>query len=207
MRHVYAALSFAIAGCSASHAAPADDAAHEIDAFASVDAAAPDAGGRDDAGQPPIDAAAASDAGSDAGVDASHADAGPAVAGSVSCGASECGTGEGYLASCLDASDVRTPACVPVMPGGMFPEGACPTGHEMFPRYWLRCDGSEDCMAGEACHLVFGSSGQFAWCETCAAPCNHQFFQMLCHGDSDCPTDAPHCMPTTDLPGYSTCRM
>ena len=202
MRHAYAVLSFVIAGCSASHAVLADDAGRESDAFVAIDAAMSDSGARNDAGQPPSDAAAASDTGSDAGADASGADAGPAVAGRVACGASDCTTGEGCLASCLDASDVRTPACVAVMPGGMFPEGACPTGHEMFPRYWVRCDGTEDCTAGEACHLIFGSTGQFAWCDTCAAPCNHQVFQMLCHGDTDCPADAPHCMPTNSFSAF-----
>lgn len=204
MGRVCVTLLFAIAGCSASHAATddaarQDDAARHDDASATTDAATSDSGV--DTGGPTIDAATTSDVGTDVG-----ADGGTMVAGHVVCGASECAAGEGCLASCLDASDVRTPACLAVMAGGMFPAGACPSGHEMFPRYWLRCDGAEDCATGEACHLVFGSSGQFAWCDTCAAPCDHEFFQVLCRANSECPTDAPHCMPTTDLPGYSTCR-
>lgn len=205
MRRTCVTLLFTIAGCSASHAASMDDAARQDDASLASDSG----GGGGDTGRPPIDAATASDVGTDGGADGgtdSGADGGTVVGGRVTCGASECVAGQGCLASCLDASDVRTPACVALATAGMFPAGMCPSGHEMFPRYWLRCDGTEDCAAGEACHLVFGSSGQFAWCDTCAAPCDHQFFQVLCHGDSDCPTDAPHCMPTTDLPGYSTCR-
>ncbi len=205
MRHAFLLSLFASAGCSASHATPPEDAARATDTAMSTDASASDGGGaRFDTGAGPIDAAVIADVGTDA---ATRTDTGTGlVPGRITCGVSECSVGNGCLASCLDASDVRTPACVAIMTGGMFPAGNCPSGHEMFPRYWLLCDGAEDCAAGESCHVVYGSSGQFAWCGACASPCDHAAFHLICRTSADCPSDAPRCAPTTDLPGYSTCQ-
>jgi hypothetical protein len=136
-------------------------------------------------------------------------DAGAAVprAGAITCGARECDAAtEGCLASCVYATDERMPACVAVDGDGRWPDGDCPTGREVFPRLWLTCDGNEDCPAGELCHMIHGSLGQYAYCDACEPPCDPRWFNQLCRSDAECPTEAPTCAPTPDLPGYSVCQ-
>ena len=128
-------------------------------------------------------------------------------AGSIACGATECDAAtEGCLASCLYATDERMPACIAVDGDGRWPDGDCPTGRERLPRLWLTCDGSEDCPPGELCHMIYGSLGQYAYCDACEPPCDAAWFNQLCRSDADCPAGAPSCAPTADLPGYSVCQ-
>jgi hypothetical protein len=125
----------------------------------------------------------------------------------IACGTSQCdGSTEGCLASCLDAADERAPSCVALDPEGRWPAAECPGGRERFPRYWLTCDGAEDCPAGEVCHVLYGSLGQYAYCAACEGTCDLRGFHSMCRGDADCPAAVPHCLPNADLPGYSTCR-
>jgi len=131
----------------------------------------------------------------------------PERLGRIECGTLECdATTQGCLASCLYATDERMPACVALSDDGRWPAAECPTGRERFPRYWLTCDGAEDCAAGELCHVVYGSAGQYASCATCDGSCDLRFFRSLCRSDADCPSLAPLCIPNADLPGYSTCE-
>lgn len=197
-------------GCSNSHTSTDDgglldvlrlDSAGDHDAPTAVDAPRPSEVGAVDA---PVDVPGPVD---DAPFDAARLDGGLRRAGRVACGTFECdATMQGCLASCLYATGEMMPACVDLNADGTWPDGECPTGMEMFPRYWLVCDASDDCAAGEECQLVRGSLGQYAQCNACPAPCNHEFFEILCASDADCPADAPRCLATTELPGYATCR-
>lgn len=193
-----------VVGCSNSHTTALEDAA-----VADV--------GRAEDTRPfdsavGIDAVEATDGGDDAITSDAPRDGGatpdvPRAEGRILCGTRECDAAiQGCLASCLYATGEPMPACVDLNADGTWPDGECPTGMEMFPRYWLVCDGAEDCAPGEDCHLVFGSVGQYAQCAACAAPCDHRSFRVLCASAADCPADAPRCVPTADLPGYSTCE-
>lgn len=194
-----------VTGCSNSHTMDLEDAAvadvgraedtRPVDSAVGIDALEATDGGAD--GGTTADAPRDSGATPDA----------PRAAGRISCGALECDTAiQGCLASCLYATGGTMPACVDLNADGTWPDGECPTGMEMFPRYWLVCDGADDCAPGEDCHLVFGSLGQYAQCAACPAPCDHRSFRVLCASDADCPSDAPRCVATADLPGYSTCE-
>ncbi len=199
-------------GCSNSHGGvmPEDAMVGARDAAAPPDAhrvAADDAGATlvgVDAGAIAVDAGAV---GADSGATGVDAGVPIAVDGRIACGASACEVGrQGCLASCLYATDERMPACIELSADGTWPARDCPSGREMFPRYWLRCDGAEDCPSGQSCHMLYGSLGQYASCDTCTEPCDRRSFHELCHGDADCPSDAPSCLPSADLPGYSTCE-
>lgn len=171
-------------GCSDSHGRRMVDAALD-------DASRPDAVGRPDAEIDPVDAFAA-----DAGADER--------AGRVRCGGTDCSLdGNGCLATCL-ADGVRTPACV-ALRDERFPT-ECPSGEEIFPIAWLRCDGREDCAADEWCHLVRGSLGSYAFCEACAGECDPARLDALCRTTDECPPGAPVCAPNAELEGYSTCQ-
>src|SRR5688572_18796855 len=173
-------------------------------------------GGSADGASLAADAAATADSGQDAriieavdaGTDGAAAalDAG-AVPNRIVCGAAECDIPrQGCLASCLYATDIRMPACIVRSDDGAFPGDDCPSGREQFPRYWLLCDGAEDCAPGEACHVVYGSLGQYAVCAPdCGEGCAQDYYNRLCRSDADCPMfGAPNCVPDPDLPGYST---
>jgi hypothetical protein len=195
-----------VLGCGDSHRLMSDAAPAEVDGGR----------GRDGGLAPGEDGGPA---GGDAGRVASDSgpiavDAGPidvdagmtGVLGSIECGMLPCdATTYGCLASCLYATGERMPRCVALSEDGRWPARECPTGMEMFPRFWLTCDGSEDCAPGEICQLVRGSLGQYAYCEECPS-CDFRLVEELCHDDADCARAAPRCLPTPELPGYSTCR-
>jgi hypothetical protein len=145
--------------------------------------------------------AAIADSGTDAGMIVIAEDAGPGPgADGIACGTGTCDLAtEGCLASCLYATDERMPACIATEGDGRWPARECPTGLEMFPRYWLRCDGPEDCPPSESCNMIYGSLGQYTYCGP------RESSDPLCHRDADCPAAAPLCRPNADLPGYSTC--
>jgi hypothetical protein len=205
-------LCFVLGACSSSHRGEGADAGPRgPDAGVAPDAppAEVDSGPEwldagelvSDAGDPMPDAG---DAMPDAG-DAER-DAGPIRAGTIACGTTECALEtEGCLASCVDARDARTPACLPAGSDRWSPPGDCPSGREQFPRYWLRCDGAEDCPAGERCHVIRGSLGQYAYCDACGEGCDIRYFEPLCRRDADCPAEVPRCLPSDLLPGYATC--
>ena len=196
------------AGCSNSHEGRRGDG-RDPDPVADTGMPADDGGTpivtEDDGGEATEDAAVA--VALDGGP--TEPDAGPIVTpdagprpdtSGIACGMRTCDVAtQGCLASCLYATDERMPACVAVDGEGRWPADECPTGREMFPRYWLQCDGAEDCAPGEACNMVYGSLGQYAYCGPLDAS------QRLCHRDADCPATAPRCRPNADLPDYSTC--
>jgi hypothetical protein len=195
MRSIVLCFLVAAAGCSSSHGVS------DIRDGGAI----PDAALSPDAAQPPIDA------GRIVAEDAGHVppDAGaPPAGGRIACGTTECDAAtEGCLASCLYATDERMPACVAMDADRRWPAAECPTGREQFPRYWLTCDGDEDCPATERCHLQYGSLGQYTYCDTCEPPsCDIRYFNPLCRSDADCPLEVPRCLPDTDLPGYSICQ-
>lgn len=184
---VIMALALALSGCGMSHAIDDGGVASDGGAIAERDAA------RDvDAGL--VDAAHAGDAGVVETIDAGPDES----AGWIACGATRCEAATmGCLASC-QRDGVYEPACIAYQDDGTWPREECPSGEEQFPRYWLQCDGAEDCPSGERCGLIFGSLGNYAYC-------GPTFQTELCHADADCPLDAPHCRVSSDLPGYSTC--
>src|SRR5688572_14448087 len=156
-------------GCGVSHT-PNDDAGANVDAGAIE--TLPDAG--DDAGHPIVDAGhPLSDAG------CADRD------GRIACGAASCTLGsEGCLASC-QRGGVFEPACVAIDEGGTWPRDECPGNEEQFPRYWLRCDGPEDCPDGESCRVIHGSLGNYAYCQPCTPDtCSPEFSPAFCHDDA-----------------------
>ncbi len=177
------ALAWVLVGCGTSHMQHEDAATH--DAARDGDQTVHDAGvERIDAGGP------RTDAGTDAAI--------VVRAAGIVCGAGACDLEtEGCLASC-QRDGIYEPACVATNDDHTWPSEECPSGMERFPRYWLTCDGPEDCPPDAPCRLLFGSTGNYARCG---------FGQsQLCHVASDCPADEPRCVESTDLPGYRECR-
>lgn len=183
-----------LAGCGTSHIAQ-DAGMLEDDATVAL----LDAGDLEDAGSPALDAAPIDAGAPDAAmIDAGTIDAGMVErTGTIECGAQVCDRAtHGCLASC-QRGDVFEPACVRTDAEGRWPSEECPSADEQFPRYWLTCDGPEDCAEPEGCRLTFGSLGQYTYCNFGS--------ERLCHDASDCLPAAPRCEPTPNLPGYSTC--
>lgn len=191
-----------VLGCGDSHRLTYDAGRNEADAGR----------GRDAGLTRDVDGGviATEDAGPAAAIDSGPAagDAGmPPGMGTIECGMRVCdATTSGCLASCLYATGERMPLCVELSEDGRWPGRECATGMEMFPRFWLTCDGSEDCAPDEVCQLVRGSLGQYAYCQACPS-CDFRAVEELCRDDGDCSRDAPRCLPTPELPGYSTCRV
>jgi hypothetical protein len=186
-------LATLMGGCGLSHDRSVAPDASVPNNDAGRDAVPVDAGRAADAGTAP-DPGRASDAAIVFPTDASMSER----AGSVECGSDRCDLSfDGCLASC-ERDGAREPACVAKDGEARWPAEECPSG-EQFPRYWLMCDGPEDCTGGDLCWLLFGSLGQYAFCMPSGS-------ERLCHDAGDCVGGPPQCTPSVDLPGYSTCR-
>lgn len=146
------------------------------------------------------------DAGGDPDADHDAAPIVPPEADGVRCGEEVCVGGiEACRATCRFGTS-PSPVCV-VAPEG-WEIGDCPSD-ETFPIVVARCDGPEDCGAGEHCGILLGSGGNYPQCLACddTAECVSPGGSTLCHTPADCPAWASTCRPDVDLLQgfYDTC--
>lgn len=205
-RRIYLMALFACA-CSTSHPVTTDPEPPRP-----VDAGTAPRPIDDDGGEPPDDGGLpleTPDAGRPA-PDASppEADAGPIRRGTVACGDTPCAVPTHACRATCRVDGDPAPTCVESGEG--WESGECPTEEETFPIVIARCDGPEDCGAGETCLVLFGSIGSYPQCmcqDDGEGGCAPSWSTPLCHTLADCPSWASACEPATtpltDL--YRTC--